>query len=78
MPKFRHRVTDRVIDVDDSDAHRYQTSSWVSLDEETIEVPDGTVAEILAWVGDDVDRRNAAVEAEEKGKRRKGILALGE
>lgn len=41
---------------------------------EVPEVPDGTVADVLEWAGDDADRRNAALEAEEAGKRRKGIL----
>lgn len=40
----------------------------------TIEVPDGTVAEVLEWVGDDPERRDAARAAELAGKRRKGIL----
>jgi hypothetical protein len=38
------------------------------------DVPDGTVADVLEWVGDDPDRANAALEAEESGKRRKGVL----
>lgn len=37
-------------------------------------VPAGTVPEILAWVGDDPDRRAAALAAEKVGLRRKGIL----
>ena len=42
------------------------------------DVPDGTVAEILEWAGDDPDRRTRALETERRGKQRKGILdALG-
>lgn len=37
-------------------------------------VPDGTVAEVLEWAGDDPDRRAAALAAEKAGKKRKGIL----
>jgi hypothetical protein len=43
--------------------------------EETSEVPEGSAADVLAWVGDDVDRAKAAAEAEVTGKGRKTLLA---
>jgi hypothetical protein len=41
---------------------------------EVEEVPDGTVAEVLDWAGDDPDRRAAALDAERNGKQRKTVL----
>lgn len=38
-------------------------------------VPDGTAGDVLAWVGDDVDRAKAAAAAEVEGKGRKTLLA---
>lgn len=38
------------------------------------EVPDGTVAEVLDWAGDDPDRRQAALEVERAGKNRKTVI----
>jgi hypothetical protein len=39
------------------------------------EVPEGSAADVLAWVGDDVDRAKAAAAAEVEGKQRKTLLA---
>jgi hypothetical protein len=42
-----------------------------------VEVPDlgdMTVIEVLEWVGDDDDRRDAVLSAEQAGRRRKGVL----
>jgi hypothetical protein len=36
----------------------------VEYDEEQDHVPDGTVAEVLGWVGDDRDRAQLALDAE--------------
>lgn len=41
---------------------------------EALDVPSGTVAEVLAWAGDDPDRQAAALAAEKAGKQRKGVL----
>lgn len=38
------------------------------------QVPDGTVAEVLTWAGDDPERRAAALEVEKAGKKRKGVI----
>jgi hypothetical protein len=84
MPTFRHLRTGRL--VESTDVARYDNARWRQVSGETpqaapaaakdaeIEVPDGTVADLLEWVGDDPDRANAALEAEEAGKRRKGVL----
>lgn len=88
MPTFQHKRTGRLVESDD--LARYDNARWrqVGTPERTaefreelraagvdlLEVPDGTVADVLEWAGDDPDRRNAALEAEEVGKRRKGIL----
>jgi hypothetical protein len=38
-------------------------------------VPSGSASKVMAWVGDDVDRARAALEAEEAGQQRKGLTA---
>lgn len=38
------------------------------------EVPDGTIKEVLDWVGEDVDRAVEALTAEEAGERRKTLI----
>lgn len=38
------------------------------------EVPDGTTDEVLEWVGEDKDRAKLALESEQNGKKRKGLL----
>lgn len=82
MPTFQHRRTGRLVESDD--VARYDNPRWQQVAGGTttnapapqpdLEVPTGTVADVLEWVGDDPDRANAALEAEEAGKRRKGIL----
>lgn len=39
------------------------------------QVPGGTIAEVLAWVGNDPGRAQAAYEAEQGGSRRVTLLA---
>lgn len=43
---------------------------------DTLEVPEGTVSEVVAWIGNDPARLKAAQTAERNGKQRKGILDL--
>jgi len=78
MATFRHKRTGKVVEVPDDEARRYRNSRWIPISTEPqavqIQVPEGTVAEVLAWVGDDLDRRRAALEAEREGKRRKTLL----
>jgi hypothetical protein len=37
--------------------------------------PEGTVADVLAWVGGDPERARRALAAEQKGKRRATLIA---
>lgn len=82
MAKFRHVRTGKVIDVPDEDAHWYRNDRYIFLhqlqpagqDWEPAQVPKGTVAEVLAWVGDDNLRRQSALTVERAGKNRKGII----
>lgn len=39
------------------------------------QVPDGSAAVVMSWVGDDVDRAQAALTAEQAGKQRVGLTA---
>jgi hypothetical protein len=45
---------------------------WVPPREEP---PTGTVAEVLAWVGDDPRRAQLALEAEQAGQQRSTLIA---
>ena len=38
-------------------------------------VPDGSAAVVMSWVGDDADRAQAALTAEQAGQQRKGLTA---
>lgn len=38
-----------------------------------MDVPTGSAAEVMAWVGDDMDRAKAALDAENAGKQRVGL-----
>jgi hypothetical protein len=44
------------------------------VQEEKLEAPEGTVAEILDWVGEDVEKAKVALEAEKAGKKRKSLI----
>lgn len=48
----------------DATAGPEKVSELPSAPESGIEVPDGTIKEILAWVGDDTERAEAAADAE--------------
>lgn len=75
MVKFIDNRSGAVVETDNPArirAFRRQARRWT--EDYELDVPTGTVAEILAWVGDDLDRRTAALRAERAGKQRKGIL----
>lgn len=84
--RVKHQSTGRIImwriglqnppwiPIDGEDAPESPASSSLKVD--SLEVPDGTVQEVLAWAGDDPARRRAAVVAEKAGKQRKTILGL--
>jgi hypothetical protein len=76
---FKHRRTGRIVSVPDDQAHRYSDERrWTPVSAEPqavqFQVPDGSVAEVLEWVGDDPDRRAAALAAEKAGKGRKTLI----
>lgn len=58
-----------LVDAEEQDQQEYE---WWR--EWTFEVPEGTVAEVLDWAGDDPHRRQAALEAERAGKNRKTVI----
>lgn len=39
-----------------------------------LEVPEGSVKSVLAWVGTDADRANAALDAERSGDKRSSLI----
>ena len=39
-----------------------------------LDVPEGSIKEVLTWVGDDAEKAKAALEAEEKGENRKTLV----
>lgn len=45
-----------------------------STDDEPEPVPDGTVSEVLNWVGEDIDRAKRALEVEKAGRQRTSLL----
>lgn len=74
MPEFVHVRTGRRIIVGDGLADRYRNSTrWTEEDQQV--VPDGTIAEVLQWVGARRDRRVLALKAELAGKKRKSLIA---
>ena len=68
--KLRHVRTGKILDVAEKDLHRYPAPRYVPLE---AAVPEGTVAEVLAWA-DTPERKAAALTAELAGKNRKGVL----
>lgn len=46
----------------------------VEVVEETVEVPTGTVKEVLEWVGDDKERAQLALDAETESTARKSLI----
>lgn len=71
IAKFYYSRTKRVVEIPDHLADAYEgRARYTRLDDP---VPDGTVSEVLEWA-DSPERRRAALDAERRGKRRKGIL----
>jgi hypothetical protein len=67
--QFRHKRTGRIIEVPDGEAHRYLSSRFEPYDP----VPEGTVAEIVAWATTP-ERKASALAAETAGKNRKSLI----
>lgn len=80
MPSFKHKRTGRIVEVSANDAFRFNNARYELVHEaagqdwEPENVPSGTVAEVLAWVGDSDLRRQSALTVERAGRKRKGIL----
>lgn len=85
--KYRHKRTGKVVEVPDAEAFRYRNRRWELVTEpsafrhqpagqdwEPTEVPQGTIAEVLAWVGDNDLRRQSALTVERAGKNRKTLI----
>ena len=81
MPTFRDTRTGQLIEAHSrartvffrqQDRYQEVTDEPATISEP--EVPDGTVAEVLDWAGDDPHRRQAALEAERAGKNRKTVI----
>jgi hypothetical protein len=47
----------------------------VTEEPEAVAVPDGSAAVVMQWVGDDAERAQAALTAENDGQKRKGLTA---
>lgn len=43
-------------------------------DEKSLEVPEGSISDIVDWVGDDKERAKLALEAEKAGKKRQSLM----
>ena len=70
MVEFVHLRTGRKIEVGEGLADRYRASSrWT----EPVDVPEGTVQEIIDWA-DTPSKRLAALKAEYVGKNRKSLI----
>lgn len=74
MPRFLHKRTGKTITVPKADVPLYTNKRHTRLDEPTNTVPDGTIDEVLDWVGDDEQRAEEALQAELAGKRRKTLV----
>ena len=74
VAKFYYSRTKRTVEIPDDQAYLYEGRRWYQHLDALIQVPIGTVAEILAWVGDDPTRRRAALEAEQQGKGRTTLI----
>ena len=78
MTKFYYSRTKKVVEIPDDEAHIYERRRWYERLDDPIEVPSGSVADVIEWAGDDPDRRKAALEAERRGKGRSTLIkALG-
>ena len=75
VARFYYARTHREVEIPDERAHEYEgRRHYTRIEEAPLEVPEGTIGDILAWVGDDPARAEAALDAELAGKRRKTLV----
>lgn len=84
VARFYHKRTKKTIEVPDDEAHLYDNARYERIesaahlvagqDWEPANVPDGTVAEVLEWVGDNDLRRQSALTVERAGKNRTTLI----
>lgn len=75
MARFYYARTHREVEIPDDRAHEYDgRKHYTRLPDPNLIVPEGTIGDILAWVGDDEARAEAALTAELAGKRRKTLV----
>ena len=79
MPQGQEPDSDEVVNLDvlthpETTPEPDTTPSAEEPTPESDEVPEGTIAEVKAWVGDDTDRAARALEAEQNGQRRTTLI----
>lgn len=75
MARFWYSRTKREVEIPDHLADAYEKRRWYQRLPEPERVPEGSVQDVLAWVGDDDDRRTAALVAERSGKKRTTLIS---
>jgi hypothetical protein len=74
MARFYYSRTKKIVEIPDDRAHLYEGRRRYERLDEPDAVPEGSVAEIIAWAGADPQRRRAALVAERLGKARKSLI----
>ena len=75
MARFYYARTHREVEIPDEIADEYDgRKHYTRLTAPPLEVPGGTIGDVLAWVGADPARAELALEAELAGKRRKTLV----
>ena len=74
MARFWYSRTHREVEIPDDIAHEYEGRKRYTRLDIPDDVPDGTISEVLAWVGDDIVRAEAALQVELEGRRRKTLV----
>lgn len=74
--KARKKINEEVPseEIVDDTVNGSEDTTETTTDKAPEAVPEGSAAEVLAWVGSDDDRAVAALSAEEAGKKRKTLI----
>lgn len=72
MARFYYARTHREVEIPDHLADQYDGRKHYTRIVD--EVPDGTIGDVLAWVGDDPSRAEQALEVELSGKKRRTLI----